>query len=379
MNNSFGNLLKISLYGESHGPEMGIVIDGLSPGMRIDPSFIRKRLYLRSAHNKISTDRRESDNFRIVSGALENKGFYISSGGPLCIVIENKEARSEDYKDIASIARPGHADYTANIKYKGFQDKRGGGRFSGRLTAPLVAGGAILMEALQKKGVNIFSHILRLKDSRDLSFNDLSEDKIKIERLRLLSSDFPLLDPEKEGEFKNEILKARQAGDSIGGHIETMVTGLPVGLGEPFFNSLESCLAHAIFSIPAIKGISFGLGFSFADLPASLANDSPYIEGGHVSFRTNNNAGINGGISNGMPLLFTSVIKPPPSISLKQQSLNFDRMENWPIQIKGRHDPCIVNRAIEVVNAMTAICLADFMLMEFGRDFFQEVERKKEE
>ena len=360
MKNVFGNSITVTLFGESHGPQIGAVIDGLAPGLDVDIDFMRKQLELRKPNGKISTQRIEADEPNIVSGVFEGK----TTGTPLCILFENNNTKSKDYAKTKDLLRPGHADFTALEKYHGFADYRGGGHFSGRITTPLVAVGAILIQALQKKGILIGSHIQKCGSIEDRPFSNYETD-IAIVNDRL----FPVLDDEKAEDMKTYIESVAENGDSVGGILETIVTGIPAGVGEPWFDTVESVLAHGLFSIPAVKGVSFGAGFDFANMKGSEANDAMEVREGKIVTKTNHNGGINGGITNGMPIRFQTVIKPTPSIYKKQETVNAQTMENVLLQIEGRHDPAIVHRARVVVDSITAIVLADLLSVRYGTDW----------
>ncbi len=361
MKNTFGSSIAITLFGESHGEEIGAVLDGLAPGIPVDEEASRHSLALRRPTGELSTARIEADPFRIISGVFRGK----TTGAPITVIIPNESRRSEDYEKTARIARPSHADYTAECKYHGFADFRGGGHFSGRLTAPIVALGTIVRSALSARGITLGTHISSLLDVKDRAFSDASAD------VRLLNERvFPVLSDEAAEAMKARILDAKREGDSVGGILETVVLGMPEGVGEPFFDSVESILSHALFSIPAVKGVAFGAGFSFAEMHGSEANDPFRNENGRVVTETNHNGGILGGITSGMPILFRTAIKPTPSIYKEQRSISLDTMENATLSIKGRHDPAIVHRARAVVDAITAIALADLLVMRFGTDYF---------
>lgn len=360
MKNTFGHSVALTLFGESHGGCIGAVLDGLAPGIEIDEEYIKSRLTLRHPSGKISTSRSEADNFRIVSGALNKT----TTGAPLMILIENTDTKSKDYSQMQEIARPSHADFTANEKYHGFQDTSGGGHFSGRITAPIVAAGSILTHALSKKGINIATHIKSCKDISDRDFEDLEKD-IKY----LNSVEFAVIDKEKENLMKEVIISAKENGDSVGGILETAVTGIPAGVGEPWFDTLEGVISKAIFSIPAVKGIEFGAGFGICSMFGSQANDEFYSENGKIYTYTNNSGGIQGGISNGMPIIFRTAIKPTATIFKEQKSVNFKTSENTTLIPRGRHDPCIVHRARVVADSMTALALADMLALRFGTDW----------
>lgn len=361
MKNTFGQSISVTLFGESHGGEIGAVIDGLAPGITIDEEYIASRLALRRPAGKISTSRIENDEFRIISGIFNGK----TTGAPICIIIPNTNTHSADYEATRALARPSHADFTAHEKYHGFEDYRGGGHFSGRLTAPIVAAGAIAQTALMEKGIILGTHISRLCGISDRKF-DIINDDINY----LSSAKFPVLD-EKAGEkMTEEILKAATDGDSVGGVLECAVTGVPAGVGEPWFDSVESMLSHALFSIPAVKGVQFGDGFGLCDMRGSTANDAFRVKNGKIVTKTNHNGGINGGITNGMPIIFSVAVKPTPSIFKTQETVDFIKGENAEITISGRHDPAIVHRARAVVDAVTALTLCDLLAFRFGTDFF---------
>lgn len=361
--NIFGNSITVSLFGESHGDQIGVVIDGLAPGIDVDLDFMRKQLELRKPHGKISTQRVETDEPHIVSGVFEGK----TTGTPICILFENGNTRSKDYSKIKDMMRPGHADYTAIQKYHGFADYRGGGHFSGRITTPMVAAGAILLDALKKKGIYIGTHIIQCGAIKDMPFKNYKEEIEKVNGLR-----FPVLNEKTADEMYAYMEAAANEGDSVGGILETAVTGIPAGVGEPWFGSMESMLAQGMFSIPAVKGIEFGKGFAFAQMKGSEANDPFEVRDGKVQTKTNNNGGINGGITNGMPILFNTVIKPTPSIYKEQETVDMKRMENVSYRIQGRHDPAIVHRARVVVDSMTAIVIADMLALRYGTDWLYE-------
>ena len=367
MKNTFGNYLSLTLFGESHGEEIGCVLDGLTPGMRISDESIALALSQRRPNGEYSTARREPDPFRIVSGCMNGR----ATGTPLCILIPNLAERSSDYAN-ASVIRPGHADFTAEMKYKGFQDTRGGGHFSGRITAPVVAAGAILRDALAEKGIHIGTHIKQLAGIYDRPFVDVTADILNLEK-----AIFPVLDSAAEDQMKAAILAAKADGDSVGGVLETCVTGLPAGVGEPWFDSMESMLAHGLFSVPAVKGVEFGDGFAMATMRGSQANDSFYYDNsGSVCTHTNHNGGINGGISNGMPLIISTAIKPTPTIGMEQKTVDIAAGVETVLAAKGRHDPCIVHRARIVVDSIVALVLCDALIGRFGANYFAPEDKK---
>ena len=360
MKNTFGQSVCVTLFGESHGEAIGAVLDGLAPGIEVDNDFIFSQLEKRKGQNNISTMRREKDEFRILSGVFEGK----TTGTPICIIIENEDKKSKDYSLTKDLARPGHADYTAFCKYHGFQDFRGGGHFSGRITAGLVAVGAIALTALKNKGINIATHILSCGKIKDREFENLEKDFAF-----LSNSAMPVLDENARKKIEEKIIEMRKIGDSIGGVLQTAVTGMPAGVGEPWFDTVEGVLSHALFSIPAIKGVEFGAGFDFAEMTGSQANDPFRMRAEKVITETNHNGGINGGITNGMPLVFSCAVKPTPSIYKEQNTVDFIKNENAVLQIQGRHDPAIIHRAAVVVDSVTAIVLCDILAGRFGTDY----------
>lgn len=360
MKNTFGNNLTVTLFGESHGEAIGAVIDGITPGIAVNNEFIETLLSRRRPHGKISTPRSEADPFQVLSGVFDGK----TTGTPICIIIPNGDTQSKDYEATRFLARPSHADFTANCKYHGFEDYRGGGHFSGRITAALVAVGGILIPALESKGIKIGTHIKQIGSISDREFNDIENDISKLNNM-----DFAVLDDEKSEEMNDEILKAREQGDSIGGILETAVIGLPCGLGEPWFDTVEGMLSHALFSIPAVKGVEFGAGFNFASMYGTKANDSFNISDGAVTTKTNNSGGINGGITNGMPIIFRTAFRPTPTISKPQNTIDMSKGENAVLEATGRHDPCIVHRARVVADSVTAIVLTDMLIGRYGTDW----------
>ncbi|MBQ4612382.1 MAG: chorismate synthase [Clostridia bacterium] len=360
MKNTFGYQVTVSLFGESHGASVGALIDGLAPGLTVDEDFIRHQLTLRRPMNQLSTPRQEADPFVIESGVYHGK----TTGTPLLIRIANGDVKSGDYSPFAATPRPGHADYTALGKYNGFADPRGGGHFSGRLTAALVAAAAIVIPALRQKGITIATHIARIADVSDRAFDDLVRDTAKLN-----DAVFAVLDDDAAANMQAAILTAAEDGDSVGGVLETAVTGIPVGVGEPWFDTLESVLAHALFSIPAVKGVEFGDGFAMSGMRGSQANDCFTKDGDAVVTATNHNGGINGGISNGMPLIMRCAVKPTPTIHKTQHTLNLQTGEMTDLVAGGRHDPCIVHRARVVADSMVALTLCDMLSIKYGTDW----------
>ncbi len=358
MKNTFGQSVSVTLFGESHGDMIGAVLDGMAPGLLIDEDFIRHQLSLRRPRGKISTARVEADEFKIVSGLFEGR----TTGTPLCILIPNTNTRSGDYE--RGLPRPGHADYTAQCKYHGFQDFRGGGHFSGRVTAALVAVGAVAISALRQNGILLGTHISRLAGIPDRPFRHYEAD---LETLGDLA--FPVLDSVIAEDMRERIEDAAREGDSVGGILETAVIGLPAGVGEPWFDTVEGVLSHALFSIPGIKGVEFGDGFALAEMKGSEANDGLRMSEGRVVTTTNHNGGINGGITNGMPVIFRTAVKPTPSIFRQQESVDLATGKNALLTLEGRHDPAIIHRARVVVDSVTALVLCDMLAQRFGTDF----------
>lgn len=362
MKNTFGTSVAVTIVGESHGEYIGAVIDGLAPGIDVNEEYINHILFLRRPDGKISTPRKEKDEFKIVSGVIHGK----TTGTPITILIPNENVKSGDYSGMRTVARPSHADYTAECKYHGFQDSRGGGHFSGRITAALVAAGAICKYALEQKGIYIGTHIKKCAGISDRDFKNLLSD-IK----DLNQKTFAVLDEPRIEEMTSAIIESSSNGDSVGGVLETAILGMPEGVGEPWFDSIESLLSHMMFSIPAVKGIEFGAGFKMADMKGSVANDPMMIENGKVKTSTNNNGGINGGITNGMPIIFRTAIKPTPTIFKPQNTVDFKNMTETVLEPKGRHDPAIVHRARVVQDAASAIVLCDALALRFGTDWLR--------
>ena len=362
MKNTIGYSVAITLFGESHGEMIGAVLDGLAPGITIDRDYIAHMLTLRRPSGKISTARQEQDPFRIVSGVMNGR----TTGTPITILIPNENVKSGDYAQMATVARPSHADYAAQCKYHGYQDTRGGGHFSGRITAALVAAGAICKYALEQKGIQIGTHVKKCAGISDRDFQDLARDVEALSR-----KEFAVLDEAAGENMRQAILAAAEAGDSVGGILETAIIGMPAGIGEPWFDSVESMLSHMMFSIGAVKGIEFGAGFAMADMRGSAANDPMKLEQGKVVTETNNNGGINGGITNGMPILFRTAIKPTPTIFKPQNTVDFASMTETVLEPKGRHDPAIVHRARIVQDAAAAIVMCDALALRFGTDWLK--------
>lgn len=353
MKNTFGNKIAVTLFGESHGEVIGAVLDGMPSGIAVDFEFISHRLTQRRGAQSVSTSRRENDDFKFVSGILNG----VTTGAPICVLIKNENAVSSDYDNLKYTPRPSHSDYTLYKKYGGYNDCRGGGHSSGRLTAPLVAVGAICETALKEKGIHILTHIKSCKDISDDDFTDFKSDKSALE-----GSDFPVLNKKAGESIKEIIIEAKNNSDSLGAILETGIFGIDAGYGEPWFDTLEGVISHAVFSVPAVKGIEFGAGFSFSKMYGSQANDEMEFSNGKVKFLSNNNGGILGGMSNGAPIIFKTAIKPTPSIGKTQRTVNLKTGENVQIEIAGRHDPFIAHKASVAVTAVTAIALCGEIL-----------------
>lgn len=357
MSNTFGQHIKVTIFGESHGTAIGCIIDGLPAGISIDEEALRAEMARRAPGNSnLATPRKEKDAYEILSGYFNGH----TTGTPLAMEIRNKSQHSSDYDILKDNMRPGHADYTGHVKYGGFNDYRGGGHFSGRITAPLTFAGAIARQVLESKGIYIGSHVTRIGHIEDQHFEPMGESKETFEILR--KQKLPVLTESIGQQMEEEILAAKNEADSIGGVVECMAIGLPVGLGDPFFDSLESELAHMMFSIPAVKGIEFGDGFDLAGMHGSEANDPMAYAEGKPTVTANHNGGILGGISNGAPLLFRVAIKPTASIGKEQHTVNITTGQDTLLSVGGRHDPCIVPRAIPVIETATALVLLDTLL-----------------
>ena len=354
MSSIMGNKIKISVFGQSHSKAIGVVIDGLPAGKKIDMekvvAFMERRAPGRNAY---STKRFETDKPEILSGLVNDT----TCGAPLCMVIYNENQNSADYENVMDTPRPSHADYSAYIKHNGFNDVSGGGHFSGRLTAPLCFAGTVCMQILEDMGVSVQAHILSIKDVKDEKFNPINVENYNIDK-----KEFSVINDSQGEQMKAEIEKARIQGDSVGGVIECAITGVKAGFGDPMFDGVENMLAKNLFGIPAVKGIEFGNGFEATTLYGSENNDEFCIENGEIKTKTNNAGGINGGITNGMPILFNVAIKPTPSIAKIQDSISLKDKTEKELEIVGRHDPCIVPRAVPVVEAVAAITILDIIL-----------------
>ena len=356
MSSTYGDKIKISIFGESHGNGIGVVIDGLPAGVKIDMDRVLVQMSRRApGKDRTATPRLEKDLPKVLSGMLGDT----LTGAPLCAVIENTNTKSGDYSNLLACPRPGHSDYTAFVKYNASNDIRGGGHFSGRLTAPIVFAGAICRQILENKGIKIAAHINSIGTVNDTAFNPVSiEDKLIT---KLNNSTFALIDESVEEAMRAQVEDARMNLDSIGGTIECAVTGIEAGIGEPMFDGVEGVIAKAVFGVPAIKGIEFGKGFELAQMRGSQSNDPFRYQDGRVVTETNNCGGILGGITNGMPVIFRAAVKPTPSISQKQKTVDLQKKENAELEIHGRHDPCIVPRAVPVIEAVTAIAIINLM------------------
>ncbi|MDD4237333.1 MAG: chorismate synthase [Desulfotomaculaceae bacterium] len=358
MSFNFGENIKISLFGQSHSEAIGVVIDGLPPGEEIDLERVQRFMARRAPGNKVfSTARRETDEAKVICGLLEGK----TCGSPLCAVIKNTDCKPGDYAAILDVPRPSHADYCAHIKYKGANDIRGGGHFSGRLTAPICFAGAVCLQILERLGVFIGAHIQSIGEIEDRRFDPVTVDATQL--TTVTKKAFAVLDDELGQHMVDLIEMVKGQSDSLGGVIECCAIGVPVGVGEPMFSGLENRLAAAAFAIPAVKGVEFGAGFASAKLRGSQNNDEFYYDHkGQVKTKTNHHGGILGGIASGMPLLMNVAFKPTPSIAMQQNSISLSKKTNTTISIKGRHDPCIVPRAVPCVEATMAISLLDLMV-----------------
>lgn len=358
MSSDFGKTLRVGVFGESHGAAIGVTVDGLPAGERIDmdelQTFLDRR---RPGKNPLSTARRETDVPEFLSGLRDG----VTCGTPLCAVIHNSDQHSADYAELADKPRPSHADYTAWVKWRGQADMRGGGHFSGRLTAPLCVAGGIAGQILARRGIFVGAHLAAVGTEEDETFPLHPTDELF---RAVAAKPFPTLSDAAGERMQRVILDAREAQDSVGGIIECAAIGLPAGVGEPMFDGVENRLAAALFGIPAVKGVEFGAGFGSARLRGSENNDALRVENGRVVTETNRAGGILGGITNGMPLTLRVGIKPTPSIGQKQKTVSLSRMENTELTVHGRHDPCIAHRAVPVVEAVTACVLLDVLLEE---------------
>ncbi len=355
MSSNFGESLKLSIFGQSHGAGIGMTLDGIPAGLPIDldalQAFLDRRM---PGQNAYSTTRKEADTPEFLSGVVDNH----TCGAPIAALIRNTNTRSGDYDNLKDCPRPGHADYTAQIKYGGWQDAAGGGHFSGRLTAPLCIAGGLCKQWLEGMGIRIAAHIQ--------SIGSVTDGPVALDwcdpALETINKDFPVVNPEAGEKMRAAIAESKAKSDSLGGVIQCFVTGLAAGIGEPMFGGVESRIAQIIYGIPAVKGVEFGSGFAASGLTGKENNDDFTVEGGQIRTVTNHCGGILGGITNGMPLVFRVAIKPTPSISMEQHSVSLSKMEVTSLQVQGRHDPCIVPRAVPVIEATTAIAIYDMIL-----------------
>ena len=357
MGSVFGNKVKISIFGESHGAAIGVVIDGLPSGVKIDMDEVYRQMQRRApGGDKTSTPRKEADMPEVLSGMNGD----VTTGAPLCAVIRNTNTRSGDYGNILNAPRPGHSDYAAYVRYGGHNDIRGGGHFSGRLTANIVFAGAVCCQILKTKGIDIAAHIYSIGNVNDTPFEPTGVSAELIERLN--GEKFALVNRDIEDDMRNAVSEAHSKGDSVGGVVECIVQGFPAGIGEPMFGGVENVIAAAVFGVPAVKGIEFGSGFAGSRLWGSQNNDEFYFdENGKVRTRTNNHGGALGGISSGMPIIFRAAVKPTPSISAEQNTVDLQEKKDTTLSIKGRHDPCIVPRAVSVIEAAAAVALINML------------------
>ncbi|MCI9414433.1 MAG: chorismate synthase [Clostridiales bacterium] len=360
MSSAIGDTVKLSVFGESHGEAIGCVLSGLPAGEALDQEEILTQMARRApGKDKTATTRKESDTPEIVSGLLEGR----TTGAPLAMLIHNTNQRSGDYAELARLPRPGHADYTGYVRYHGFNDVRGGGHFSGRITAPLVFTGAVCRQILKRRGITVGGHVYAIAGAKDIPFDPLGVDASLLDRLAAVP--FPLIDREREAAMREQVEDARLQQDSVGGIVEVAACGLPAGLGSPMFDGIENKLAALFFGIPAVKGVEFGDGFGFAALRGSQANDPyTYTGDGEVIAASNHNGGLLGGITNGMPLIARLAVKPTSSISQKQRTVDLVSGRDAELVVKGRHDPCIVPRAVPVAESMLAFGLLDRMESE---------------
>lgn len=354
MSSIYSGRIGVSVFGESHGAAIGAVLDGIPAGKKIDFEQVNLQMQRRApGMSDTATERRESDRPKVISGVLNG----YTTGAPICGIIENENAEPKSYENLKNLVRPGHSDYTAHVKYRGFNDARGGGHLSGRLTAALTFCGAICRQILERRGVLIGAHVYSIFDV----FDDRFGVGIPAELLRRLSQEtFPVINAEAKEKMVQKILQAKSEGDSVGGIIECAVNNVPPGLGDPIFGGIESKLSALVFAIPAVKGIEFGAGFAAANVLGSQNNDAFVLRGDKMFTKTNNHGGILGGISSGMPIVFRCAVKPTPSIAKQQDTVNVQTNQPAKISVPGRHDPCIVPRAVPVVEAVSAIAILDF-------------------
>lgn len=357
MSSTWGNFIKLSIFGESHGEAIGVVLDNLPAGEPLDPDYLAMQMVRRApGRDRSSTPRKEADQPEIVSGLLDGK----TTGAPLCAIIRNTNTRSADYQNLSILPRPGHADYTGYMRYGGHNDIRGGGHFSGRLTAPITFAGAVCRQILLRRGVHIGGHVLCIAGVQDLALDPVNVSNEQLDALSRIY--FPLVNREQESAMREKIEEARLSLDSVGGVVECAVTGMPAGIGSPMFGGVENVLASILYGVPAVKGVEFGDGFAVAQLRGSQNNDPYYLDGDEIRTRTNHSGGILGGITNGMPILLRAAIKPTSSIAQQQNTVDLKTRQNAKLSVHGRHDPCIVPRAVPVIESAVAIGLLELLL-----------------
>lgn len=357
MSCNFGSKIKLTIFGQSHSQAIGCVLDGIPAGIKLDFDRIEAFMARRApGKNAMSTSRKEADKPRIVSGVVDN----VTCGAPICAIIENSDAHSGDYDKLRNLPRPAHSDFAAYMKHNGFNDIRGGGNFSGRMTAPLCFAGAVCAQILENKGIHIGAHIASIGLVDDEKFDPVNVSKAELDCIK--AKDLPVICDNKGEEMAQCVADARADGDSLGGTVECAVIGLPAGIGDPIFDGIENKISSVVFGIPAVKGIEFGSGFEGSVLKGSENNDEFICENSEIKTKTNNHGGILGGISSGMPVIFRCAFKPTPSIAKEQQTVNLATNEAETLVIGGRHDPCIVQRAVPCVEAAAAVAIADFIL-----------------
>lgn len=352
----FGKNIQVSIFGQSHSSAIGVTLDGIPAGFKIDMDQLSSFLARRAPGNsEFATPRKEADTPEFICGVVNG----ITCGAPITILIRNTNLRPGDYKNISDVPRPGHADYTAHVKYGGYEDPTGGGHFSGRLTAPLCAAGNICMQLLEKQDVSIGAHIRKIGGVEDIPFDPCNVRKSDFTQIQ--KNILPVLDGNAAEKMAETIINQKLTGDSIGGIIECAIIGLPVGVGDPIFDGLENRISSCVFGVPAVKGIEFGSGFAAAEMKGSENNDAFYVSDGHINTKTNHHGGILGGISSGMPVIFRTAFKPTPSIAIAQDSVKMSACENTKLCVEGRHDPCILPRAVPCIEAAAAIAVYDMM------------------
>ena len=358
MSSSFGTQVRVSVFGQSHGPAVGVVVDGLPAGETVDLEQLQAFLDRRApGRDPLATPRKEPDQVKVLSGLAQG----MTCGAPFCAVIENTNTRSGDYSLLGDLPRPSHADYPAYVKHGGYNDVRGGGHFSARLTAALCIAGGVALQLLERRGILIAGHLERIGAVQDDRFDPVALEPETLHRVSTMA--MPVLNAQAIPSMRAEIEAARANGDSIGGVVECAALGLPVGLGEPLFDGVENKIAQAVFAVPAVRGIEFGDGFAAAQMRGSQHNDPYRMQGGRITTRTNHHGGVLGGLASGMPLVFRAAFKPTPSIAQEQDTISLSKNENTALAVRGRHDPCVALRAVPCVEAAAAISLLDLMLM----------------